>query len=642
MTQINLPNHLINPDPTIYESFNYVTLDFETTNLQKGTAHNPENSIVLSVWSKSNDNGRTRRDYTSSWGSEYELGSLVSDIENARFVVAHNAKFELLWLQRCGLDIENVVVFDTQIAEKVLAGNKSTPVNLDDTAERWKLGNKSKLVSRLIKSGICPSTIPKNWLLKYCHQDVALTEELFKRQYKELKSLGLLHIFFTRCLLTPVLAEQECNGMHLDRDKVIEEYEANVEELEQVNKEMDELTGGINPRSPSQVAEFLYERLGFEEPRRRDGAPARTPAGNRKTDAATIENLKATTQAQKRFVQLKKKENKLSARISKNLEFFYGVVTEQEGVFRAEFNQTVTATHRLSSSGIKTKFEAFPKEKSVQFQNLPREYKSLFSSRFPGWFMGEVDGAQLEFRVAASAGNDEQAEKDIANEEDIHKFSASVLFGTPVTKAKRQDAKAHTFKPLYGGQSGTTRQKKYYNEFRKKYKGIYETQLGWVHEVLKTGKLRLPWGMIFYWPDTKMMPDGYITNTSNIFNYPIQSLATAEIIPIAHVYLHHMMKAHGMHSFLVNTVHDSSIAEIHPDERELFQILAVKAYTDIVYWYLREVYNYDFKVPLGAEVQIGPFWSTGEEVKTNKTPELLPKEVLFEKVTTEVENYGNV
>jgi len=108
----------------------------------------------------------------------------------------------------------------------------------------------------------------------------------------------------------------------------------------------------------------------------------------------------------------------------------------------ARFNQTQTATHRLSSSGT---------DYSCQFQNFPRAYKPVFKARHEGWLVGEGDGAQLEFRVAAHLGRDEVALNDCRTGADIHRFTASVLNNCKeeeVTKEQRQAAKADTFKPL--------------------------------------------------------------------------------------------------------------------------------------------------------------------------------------------------
>ena len=110
----------------------------------------------------------------------------------------------------------------------------------------------------------------------------------------------------------------------------------------------------------------------------------------------------------------------------------------------------------------------------------------------------------------------------------------------------------------------------------------------------------LPWGMEFFWPDTKVTHTGYITNTTSICNYPVQSFATAEIIPVGLIYFWHRIACNDLKMFLVNTIHDSIIAEIPEEEQEIFNELAVQCLTHDVYQYLDTVYDIKFDVPQGS------------------------------------------
>ena len=113
-----LPRWLTHPDPAIYENGIPLFLDFETTTEGKGLAIYKANRIVLACWQLGWDGKMETR-----WAGEYELEALVRAVENCDFIVAHNAKFELQWLARCGVDLTNVLVYDTMIAEYVLGGN---------------------------------------------------------------------------------------------------------------------------------------------------------------------------------------------------------------------------------------------------------------------------------------------------------------------------------------------------------------------------------------------------------------------------------------------------------------------------------------------------------------------------------------
>ena len=168
------------------------------------------------------------------------------------------------------------------------------------------------------------------------------------------------------------------------------------------------------------MAEYLYDVLKFK-PKKVRGKEIRG------TDQAAVAALKATTKQQKAFIKLKKEFGKVNALFTKTVQFMQGVVEEHDSLFYAQFNQTVTKTHRLSSSGVPIKFDMYDKPKSVQFQNFPRQYKGMFKARHDGWQMGEVDGAQLEFRVAAFLGQDAKAMDDIEHGVDVHQYTADTI-----------------------------------------------------------------------------------------------------------------------------------------------------------------------------------------------------------------------
>lgn len=162
---------------------------------------------------------------------------------------------------------------------------------------------------------------------------------------------------------------------------------------------------------------------------------------------------------------------------------------------------------------------------------------------------------------------------------------------------------------VYGGQSGTEAQMKYYAAFKEKYPGVTGAQENWKREVLHTKQLRTASGLIFYWPDTKMSSSGYITNSTSICNYPVQMFATADIIPIGLVYLWHKLYLVNAKSFIVNTVHDSAIGEVHPDEEVLYGKLLKSSFVEDTYRYLKNVYNVDFNVELEADYEVKTHWN---------------------------------
>ena len=96
------------------------------------------------------------------------------------------------------------------------------------------------------------------------------------------------------------------------------------------------------------------------------------------------------------------------------------------------------------------------------------------------------------------------------------------------------------------------RQSKLTAWFKEHYAGIRTQQQSWIDEAVRSKKVVLPHGFVFHFPNCKITGSGYVTDTTSICNFPVQHFATGEIIPIAVVYLWHLMR--GMESFLVNTV----------------------------------------------------------------------------------------
>jgi DNA polymerase I-like protein with 3'-5' exonuclease and polymerase domains len=664
--------------PTIFDwellkSDNYLVLDFETDTSggHFGIAPIEENQLLLACW-------KTARSKTwSKWGGEYEQQELLDAIERADYIVAHRARYELGWLKRCGLDLRSVAVACTRLAEHVLLGNLGTGdkhnppmgLSLNDCVTRRGGPPKDPAVDRLISDGINPVRIPRRWLKGRCIQDVETTEALWLDQRSTLIATNRLQILWTRsAVTTPVLADIGDVGMHLDVEKTHETYETYKKMLASLEEQMQDMIGGVNWRSPKQVADLLYgesnedakgrhlaaldqalkcqfgrgrkwpearqfaprmEGLGFVPPKDRHGNDVRT------TEGKELDKLTARTKSQRDFLALRRETSKVGSALSKSLEFFEGVCVERNGHFLAELHQSRVATHRLSSTGIPMPFTMYDGDtKSAQFQNLPRVFKPLFvSGRGPEWYVGDWDGSQLEFRGAGHLSRDPQIKADILAGHDVHKFTGVWLYHAPkewlknidanieesltrmhlVTKEQRQRSKEHTFKPVYGGRRGDNpRQTAYYAAFRARYHVLAQTQEGWVDEVMRRPDrgLTTEWGMQYYWPRARRSADGYVNVSNSIYNYPVQGFCTAEIIPIALNAFWRGIAARGLEKqiIIMNTVHDSVVCAVHCSAIDAFRQLAVDVW-HVVYLYLMDVYRIEeFFIPLGTEVSIGHHW----------------------------------
>ena len=224
----------------------------------------------------------------------------------------------------------------------------------------------------------------------------------------------------------------------------------------------------------------------------------------------------------------------------------------------------------------------------------------------------EADFAQLEFRVAAFLSQDEVAMKEVKEGFDVHSYTAQVISeaGQATT---RQEAKAHTFAPLYGatGYGRTPAEARYYEHFTEKYKGIARWHRELAKEVLTYKTISTPSGRKFAFPDVRRRRDGSVTNFTAIKNYPVQSFATADIVPAVLLQIHDRMS--GLQSCIVNSVHDSIVIDIHPDEEA--QVMGV---IGSVNGELKEIidnkFKINFNVPLLLEAKIGVNWLDQQEV----------------------------
>jgi len=271
-----------------------------------------------------------------------------------------------------------------------------------------------------------------------------------------------------------------------------------------------------------------------------------------------------------------------------------------EGFIHTEFMQCVTATGRLSS-------------RNPNFQNMPRGstfiIRRAVESRFEGGSILEGDYAQLEFRVAGFLADDEGIKHDVEIGTDVHNYTASVI------GCSRQDAKAHTFKPLYGGVSGTEDQKRYYSAFKEKYNGVtkWHEELQ-KHAVMKK-HIRLPSGRQYAFPQARWTDWGTATDRTAICNYPVQGFATADLLPMSLILLDRKVRELGMKSVICNTVHDSIVMDVYPSEEK--QCIDVMAECMLaIPMESKERYGIEYNMPVGIELKIGKNWLDLEEVLT--------------------------
>ena len=290
---------------------------------------------------------------------------------------------------------------------------------------------------------------------------------------------------------------------------------------------------------------------------------------------------------------------RLSAISSYLSSFVEGIAnfTKHDGFLHVALTQHITATGRFSG-------------RNPNMQNMPRggtfPVKRVFVSRWDGGKIMEADFAQLEFRTAAFLAQDEKAMEEIATGFDVHSYTAQVITDAG-QKTSRQDAKAHTFAPLFGatGYGRSKAEAAYYKHFVEKYEGIaaWHKKLG--DEAMRFMKITNVSGRQYAFPDVRRRDNGMPSHFTMIKNYPVQGFATGDVVPVVLNRLHELLQP--LHSCVVNSVHDSMVVDVHPDEeREVLAIIDQlnTGINDLV----EQTYNVTMNVPLLLEAKIGPNW----------------------------------
>jgi len=675
------PLHTKNVSGETYLKGRWICFDFETTNLEFGDARTPDNRVVMVSWQEGRGNSFGR--INSHYGALGDATDFWSALERADYLVAHNAKFEAHWLWRHGYDPTDRFWYDTMLGEWVLLGNNPDKLlfELGAVAKRYDEDPKDERLAELMDSGVCPSEWPRDDLIARCERDVRSTARVARKQISRLRKSNTLPVAAQRCLTMAVLCATERTGLELDRDRVKETYDEYYKRYQELLERFKKLSGGVNPNSPSQMAHFLYggglieekykvevgkykngntkyktetrmvpnpgTTLKFRETTTRRGSkevPVRGkaskswPDGTPKANADTIDALVGRTKRQKDFLSFWAELKQVGAALSKNLDFFLGVVEEHDCRFHASIRQATTGTHRLSGQGKPIQCSLFATPKSMQTQNSPRAFKRLYCSLDPDYYFTSGDMSSLEFNTAVFLAQDAQGMKDLRDPNfDAHIQTATVMHdpnyegeinrelymdlltrrraGDKEVDGWRTDAKPHTFKPLYGGEQGDERETRYYKWFFEHYTGLREAgerALAEVESGDEEGKgsfktitgLRFRWNF-YYRGDTAIDSRRGKPIKPAVYNYRVQYFATGEIVLIGLIHLYYRCKRAGMRVKFANTVHDDVWTFVHKEDMDKYKKLFGHCFTHDVFKYLKKVYNIDFNVPLGIELTWG-------------------------------------
>ena len=312
-----------------------------------------------------------------------------------------------------------------------------------------------------------------------------------------------------------------------------------------------------------------------------------------KTDSTTLQNSLTSdiSEPAKEFIRAYCEYSSIRTYLRTFVEGIEKALTKKEFI-HPNFMQCVTATGRLSS-------------RSPNFQNMPRAntfpVRKTIVSRWENGFILEGDYKQLEFRVAGFLAEDSTVYKEVEEGFDVHSFTAEMM------GVSRQEAKAHTFKPLYGGVSGTDKQKEYYRAFKNKYTGITHWHELLAEEAISRKRITLPSGREYLFPNVRRTRWGGVTSGTSVKNYPVQGFATADLLPIALVHTNRLLAKRKMKSVICNTVHDSIVLDVCQEEKDLAVDILSKGMLSL-FDECKKRYNIIYSMPIGIELKIGKNW----------------------------------
>lgn len=530
---------------------------------------------------------------------KYVLEKLKPILEDSKIKkYGQNIKYDLIVLKREGIDLQGVY-FDSMIASYVLNPSKMNH-NLGDIALEY-LNYKMTPTSELIgkgKKAITMDMVEVERVIPYACADADIVLRLAQIMERELKDKELDKLFYeVEMPLLEVLAEMEMNGVIIDMDYLAQLSQDFSVRLKDVEKEIYKSAGQeFNINSPKQLSFILFEKL-------------KLPIVSRtKTGPSTSEEVLLQLTEKHKLPYLIIEYRGLQKLKSTYIDAFPGMVNPQTGRLHTSFNQTVTATGRLSSS-------------EPNLQNIPirtEDGRKIRRAFIPdrSYVFVSADYSQIDLRVLAHISGDESLRDAFLHNEDIHRRTASEIFGVSqkeVTPELRRIAKTVNFGLSYGmspyGLSkdleiSQTEAKRYIDSYFKKYKGVKDYIKKIIIQARKKGFVTTLLNRRRYLPEINSKNGnvrGFAERTA--INTPIQG-TSADIIKVAMIRITEKLKAKGLKAKMSLQIHDELLFEVPEGEVDELSRLAKEEMERAV----------SLDVPVVVDIKKGKNWRDLEEM----------------------------
>ena len=508
--------------------------------------------------------------------------------------VGQNIKYDMIVLQNYGVEVKGPL-FDTMIAHYVL--QPELRHGMDYLAEiylHYQTIHIDELIGPKGKNQKNMRDLAPKDVYRYACEDADVTLKLKNVLEKELKENGTERLFYDiEMPLVPVLVNIERNGVLLDTEALKQSSAHFTEQMERIEKEIYDLAGEtFNIASPKQVGEVLFDKLKIVEKAKK------TKTGQYVTSEEVLESLRHKHPVVEKILEHRGLKKLLGTYIGALPQ----LINPRTGRVHTSFNQTVTATGRLSSS-------------NPNLQNIPirdENGKEIRKAFIPdeGCLFFSADYSQIELRIMAHLSEDKNMIDAFLSNHDIHAATAAKIYKIglkEVDSDMRRKAKTANFGIIYGISVFGLAERM--NVERKEAKelidGYFETYPGvkaYMDQSIRVAQEKGYVETIFH--RKRFLPDinsrnavvrGYAER--NAINAPIQGSA-ADIIKVAMARIYQRFRAEGIKAKMILQVHDELNFSVPIDEKERVEEIVIEE--------MEKAYR--MHVPLKADCGWGKNW----------------------------------
>ena len=508
--------------------------------------------------------------------------------------IGQNLKYDLEVLRNYGVELKGPM-WDTMIAHYLI--QPELRHNMDYMAEiylHYQTVHIDELIGAKGKNQRSMRDLDPKDVYEYACEDADITLQLKNKLEPELKEHDCEKLFYEiEMPLMPVLAEMEMNGVCLDTDSLSETSKQFTQRMLDIEQKIYELAGEqFNIASPKQVGDILFGKMKIIE------KPKKTKTGQYVTSEDVLQQLRNKHE----IVGLILEHRGLKKLVGTYIDALPKLINPRTGHIHTSFNQTVTATGRLSSS-------------DPNLQNIPirgedgKEIRKAFIPE-PGCLFFSADYSQIELRVMAHLSQDPQMIEVFREGKDLHAATAANIYKKPieeVTRDERTKSKRANFGIIYGiTVFGLAERLDIPRDEAKMLIDGYFATFPEVRDYMekskeiarKQGYVTTLFGRRRYLPDinsANSVVRGFAER--NAINAPNQGTA-ADIIKVAMIHIFQRFKAEGIRSKMILQVHDELNFSVLPEEKEKVEHIV-----------LEEMQNaFHMAVPLVADSGFGVNW----------------------------------